>query len=141
MSFKCLVTNGFFDRYDVIDNGFTPVCPHCRAVAGSPGHMTNWSELWPRVETMLARVRKGSKHAVDMYTNGDSYNLARTLYRLVGGDVVINANETHAALRLGGRFYDITGEISDDGFTIPDERQCAMMRNWDFAEAKEYDII
>ena len=57
-----------------------------------------------------------NEEVINAFTNGCCYWFARILASRFGGTVVYHPVDNHFAAEIGGKIYDITGNIGHDGF-------------------------
>lgn len=65
------------------------------------------------------------------FLNGYCYDFAYMLQRTYGGDIVFIKKDCHFVLRIDGKYYDITGEVSVEGKTIEEDEEdvvCSVCR-------------
>jgi len=67
------------------------------------------------IETLITAIRNSFPESVKIYTEGNCYGFYKIL-KSVYKNAVAYYNSDHVITRIGDKFYDITGEVSGDGY-------------------------
>jgi hypothetical protein len=84
---------------------------------------------------IINSLRESDKYIEMIYLQGGCYKFHLFLKKLFTGAIpYTNTKRDHVISRIGGRFYDITGEVDNHSFHICNEQEIKMCEEWSFSK-------
>lgn len=84
------------------------------------------------IEEFIKNFRDTDGYMQLIFSLGSCYKFAIFLQKLYGGEIVVNTDLDHAALKVGMLTYDIEGVNNKDKFHAPSNQELDIMRRWSF---------
>lgn len=87
---------------------------------------------------LINALRASDEYIKLIFTEGSCYKFSMFLKKLYPVSIpYINKKRTHVITRIGGRFYNITGEVSEEertgqGFRLMDKLEKSVASGWSF---------
>ena len=96
-----------------VDNK-TEICPDCGMMEALAAMPRPSAPAMTEVQRFIRRFTAHGHQVEDCFTCGCCFWFARVLTeRFPGAEIVYDAIANHFAARIGGRVYDITGDVTD----------------------------
>ena len=64
------------------------------------------------IEEIIRNIKKQTGKSQYYYLNGGCYKFAKMLQDSIGGEIIYLVNEAHCVLKLNGKLYDVTGNVT-----------------------------
>ena len=87
--------------------------------------------------TLINSIRQSDKYIKTIYTNGGCFQFYLVLQSIFGGcEPCINKDQNHVIARYKGKFYDITGEVTEGEYNSMTIEQLRMCEKWSFSKSR-----
>jgi hypothetical protein len=118
-------------------SGYKPYCKQCQKeryrekVSKNPIVKVKSHK---RITNFILELNKSDEYIHHIFTKGGCYKFHILLSKMFKKCTpYISKDENHVITRINGRYYDITGEVTDlDGYTFLGKRRIPIVENWSF---------